>query len=440
MAKIDFESRRKIRNNPDLYPAVSEATDTVLPLDPDITPRFQLSRLMVVAIVPTGDSLGYRSQTEPNGPWEPGFTIIDKDAGYGKLAAGSTQGGCVAIVAQTISEPSLYYFEERPDHTRDGVFWHKPVALGNPTDKAGFSNLALESDSLGLVEIFGLDHQGQIWMIHQNPDRVVTKTIEVTPPGHDKPIKVTVQEKEPPLEPWSKWQKLAETTAPFAEMIAINNADNRIALFALLKTGALVFCEQKETGSDAIGNWTAWRELRSNGPRKFANLCGGLDRQGAINIFTTDSRGDVVHTRQVPSGADTWGPWAYPGLLSQNVSGLIAGLDCDANLGLVALTGDTLHASLQLDAAFAQWNGWITMARVENGAEAGHAPLAMNYNADGRLALFYSDPKTGALAVKCQIALNSTEWEAEWTEINSKDMFNFAVVRDLTPTDGSVDR
>jgi hypothetical protein len=68
--------------------------------------------------------------------------------------------------------------------------------------------------------------------------------------------------------------------------------------------------------------------------------------------------------------------------------------------------------------------------------KAGPARLSLDYNADGRLALFsllLLNNGTNGLWTLNQMAIDSSEWEVGWTTLACSNLKQIAVVRDLTP-------
>src|SRR5262249_3883384 len=100
----------------------------------------------------------------------------------------------------------------------------------------------------------------------------------------------------------------------------------------------------------------------------------------------------------------------------------------NGRLVLVASDNSDLHnMNAQHDVENQRWSGWIPVL-------GGHpSRIALDYNSDGRLALFSHLGKDGQLWCTSQMAYGSTEGERAWTELAPSDIRQFAVVRDLTP-------
>jgi hypothetical protein len=395
---------------------------------------FELSRLMVVAINASG-RLVYKAQTKPNGPWEANWTPIDNVHTFAGMAAGLTGDGRVAVVAQPPSGPGPFYIDEKPDTPTQE--WNTPVNLGPPPGSpAGFNFLTLAFDADGRVEVFGTGSNDTIWWKYQNPNRIVQKTVTITPPGTHTPITVTVDEVAPPLTPWSDWFQIP---GGLRQIKALRNADGRIILFGVNANGHLYRNEQKVARALQPSDWAGWVQMDNPGS---GTLLGGtmaptLDLAGAANLFVINENSHILHARQAPPGTATWTGWTTPGLIRGGVRSVAAGIDGDGHVVVVATDDSSLHnMKMQLDVEAQQWSGWIIFS-----GDSGAAQIALDYNADGRLSFFshrvgLAPPGLGGVRLKSQMAFDSTEWEWGYTELAADGIKQYAVVRDLTPPAG----
>ena len=74
------------------------------------------------------------------------------------------------------------------------------------------------------------------------------------------------------------------------------------------------------------------------------------------------------------------------------------------------------------------WNGWDAFGTFNIKGD-----LKASYNADGRLTLFWRDNSSvHSLGAIDQMALNSSEWQIEWTYLAESGVRSWAVVRDVT--------
>ena len=405
------------------------ATQTIaFPFTPKPPFFFQLSRLMVVAIN-AGGRLVYRAQTKPNGPWEANWTPIDNARTYAAMAAGLTGDGRVAVVAQQPSGPP-FYIDEKLDTLNQE--WNTPFSLGTPSGSpAGFNFLALAFDVDGRVEVFGTGLNDTIWWKYQNPNRIVQKTIRVTPPGGLPPIDVTVDVVEPPATPWSDWFQLS---GGLRQIKALRNADGRIILFGVNAAGHLYRNEQKVARALQPSDWAGFVQMDDPNTATFKGptMAPTLDRAGAVNLFVVNENGHILHARQAPPCTSTWAAWSTPGLVGAGLPSIAAGRDGDDHLVVVANSAGLHYMNMQLSVEAQQWSGWNIFT-----GDSGPAQIALDYNADGRLTFFshriVTPPGLGGLRLKSQIAFDSTEWEWAYTELAADGIKQYAVVRDLTP-------
>jgi hypothetical protein len=410
------------------------------PRDPPtkLVPFFQLSRLMVVAVLGSTSRLVYRAQTKPNGPWEANWSPIDTTPQlYGWIAAGIAGDGRVAVVAQRASgPPGVSFIIEAPD-SNVVESWNPPVDLGKPTGANNLSQLAMVADRDGRIEVFALDVIGtdpggcRVWWKYQNPNRIVQKQVKVTPPGTDTPITVTVDETAPPATPWSDWFLLP---GGLVTIQAKRNADGRVILFGVNSLGHLYRKEQNVAQALQPSDWTSWVQMDDDVTKTFSTFSATLDKLGAVNLFAIAQGGQVFHARQAPACTSTWAGWTTPGFIREGVQALAASLDGDDDIVLVATDKARIHnTNQQRNAEAQQWTGWIAFNIADHPAQ-----LALDYNADGRLSLFSHwllapAPPYGGLWVASQMKLDSTEWELASTPLAASDIRQYAVVRDLTP-------
>ncbi|WP_349362433.1 MAG: hypothetical protein ABL307_08575 [Roseitalea porphyridii] len=396
------------------------------------TPFAELSRLMVVAIDSgQDDKLVWTAQTGPNGPWSGTWATIS-DTAYLVMATGVTTDGRVAIAAQTATDPAVHYIDEAPQGPGGAERWNAPVDLGLPEGVDGLVQLVMTRDAGGRIEIFGVDGtDGTVWFIYQNPDRIVDKTEQIIPPGQSEPVTVHVKVPEPPEQPWSAWQAL--TGDGIGRLTIVNNADGRIMLVA---TGSnpdatpVYVNQQTQPVALTAAQWSGWTRIDDAASGTAGSQPAAvLDREGAVNIFMVGDLAQVVQIRQDPPGGKQWSAWARPGMTGTVMFNVTAAFDGN---GLIVLAGigehGELFTNLQVDALRQQWLGWQQVGKVP-----GFGLLMMDYNADGRLALFQSDSRARSLSFVDQYTVDSTSWNAGFTQLAAEGIVTYGVVRDLTP-------
>ncbi|CDX56129.1 conserved hypothetical protein [Mesorhizobium plurifarium] len=387
---------------------------------------FELSRLMVIGIDSAAGRLIQTAQMSPNGPWALDWSPIAPGS-FVIMTAGLTKDGRVAIVAQQSGSPNLSFITEDANQVGSVEKWNPPVSIGAPPGATSYQKLSMARDADGRIEVFLTDNQGRIWWIYQNPDVIVQKQVTITPPGTSTPITVTVDELAPPAKPWSDWIQL---TGQLVAITAIRQADGRIALFGINSALHLYRCQQAAAQARTVADWTPWVQIDAGYP--FTEMAPVVGPLGATNLFAMTQQGQVLHTKQQPAGSDNWTVWATPGYSRVPKNTLGAGIQGDGDIMLVASDQQHVHSfNAQYDAATQNWSGW----RDFNFSTA-PARLSLDYNADGRLALFsllQLNNGTNGLWTLNQRAIDSSEWEVGWTTLAVSNLKQIAVVRDLTP-------
>jgi hypothetical protein len=403
--------------------------------DPKITPFAELSRLMLVGIdTNQSNNLLWTAQNRPNGPWSGVWDAVNRDYSYLVLGTGSTMDGRVAMVALTQSPgpATVHYIDEAEQGPGGEERWNAPVDLGMPAGVTAFSQLAMQRDADGRVEVFGADGQtGNVWWIYQNPPKIVETTEQVIPPGSTTPITVHVLVPEPPDTPWSAWQQLPGEG--IARMTATNDINGRIALVGIgTEPSDKKVYVNTQTGNTArtAADWSGWTRIDDAGSGGAALLpTAVLDSQGFLNIFMVGINAQVVQIRQSEPAALTWSPWQQVGMIGTPLANVISAFDGSGNVVLVALDQNKgLHANYQTNVQKQTWSGW---------QQIGIAPdfglVAMDYNADGALTYFQGEETVDGVKCISQVAPDSTHWTAGWTMLADNGIFTYGIVRDLTP-------
>ncbi|TPN25643.1 hypothetical protein FKO01_26740 [Mesorhizobium sp. B2-3-3] len=392
------------------------------------TPFFELSRLMVVGIDSAAGRLIQKAQTAPNGPWPANWSAIAPGA-YVIMTAGLTKDGRVAVVAQKSGATKLSFITEDANQIGPIEKWNPPMDIGAPPGATSYQKLSMANDADGRIEVFVTDHQGRIWWIYQNPDQVVQVKKTVTPPGTTTPIVVTVDVRVPPAKMWGEWIQIP---GGLVAVTAIRQADGRIGLFGINSGLHLYRCQQAKAEALKATDWTPWVQIDNGQTGGFTEMAPVVGPLGATNLFALTQNGQVLHTRQQPAGSDTWTQWATPGYSRVPKYTLAAGIQGDGDIVLVSSDQQRVHEfNAQWDARTQNWSGWRDF-----GASLYSTRLTLNYNADGRLALFslmiMPDGSHGLWTVN-QMAIDSSEWEHAWTSLTNDNLKQIVVVRDLTP-------
>ncbi|MEO5758380.1 MAG: hypothetical protein ABIQ51_16140 [Mesorhizobium sp.] len=389
---------------------------------------FELSRLMVVGIDSAAGRLIQKAQVAPNGAWPAAWSIIAPGA-WVIMTAGLTKDGRVAVIGQLGGSPNLSFITEDANQVGPIDKWNAPVSIGAPPGATSYQKLSMANDGDGRIELFLTDNQGRIWWIYQNPDQIVQVQKTITPPGTTTPIVVTVDVLAPPARPWSDWIQIP---GGLVAISAIRQADGRIALFGINSGLHLYRCQQSKLGALKAADWTGWVQIDTGYTGGFTDMAPVIGPLGGTNLFALTQNGQVLHTRQQPAGSDTWTNWATPGYSRVAKYTLAAGIQGDGDIVLAASDQQHVHSfNAQRDAVTQDWSGW----RDFNMSQAS-TRLSLNYNADGRVALFSmmaTQDGTSGLWTLSQMGIDSTEWEYAWTTLTENNLKQIVVVRDLTP-------
>lgn len=396
---------------------------------PGGAPFFELSRLMVVAIDTSAGRLIQKAQTAPNGPWPAAWSIIAPGT-FVQMTAGITKDGRVAVVAQLTGSPNLFFITEDANQVGPIDKWTAPMNIGAPAGAVSYSGFSMARDVDGRIELFVLDNQARIWWIYQNPDQIVQVQKTITPPGTTTPIVVTVEERVPPAQMWSDWLQIP---GGLVSISAIRQADGTIALFGINSGANLYRCQQKTAQALKVTDWTGWTQIDTSGTGGFTAMAPVVGPLGATNLFALTKSGQALHTRQKPAGTATWTPWATTGYSRVGKYTLASGIEGNGDIMLVASDVQHVHAfNTQYDAATQNWSGWRDF-----NASSSNTRLMLDYNADGRLAVFSLSSgaagNSNSLWTLSQMSIDSTEWEYSWVSLADSNVSQAIVVRDLTP-------
>ncbi len=419
-------------------PTASEEEDVILDLEPPgldatIAANFKL----FVAGINSANQLVYVDQTVASGPFSNTWTPIGTETYNATLTTGTTLDGRIAIVTTDMTSQEVIYIAEVLDQSATGADrWSPPENLGLPSGVKSISSVALARGVDGLDNVFVSSPenvQTSLWWKYRNPPDIVTKTIEVTPPGSQTPIKVTVQETQPPAKPWSDWINInGALEGNLRDLKAINNADGRIVLTGIY-FNAIPWVSQ-QTSDDPFNqeSWSEWAVPGAPVTESAGSMTPILDDEGYVSVFISSNDG-LLRSKQTEPGGAVWSTWSSPGIIDANIGDHAISIDGDGCLYAAVLDlpakGMVTQAfgALQMNTEFAQWTSWQHIARI-NVAQS----VDLNYNADGHLTMFAFDHDAAKLFTLDQVTQNSTEWRYFWTEIGD-GLRTFSVARDLTP-------
>jgi len=333
---------------------------------------------------------------------------VESSHSYGTMAAGLTGDGRVAVVAQPSSAPGVLYIDQNLKTPNQQ--WNAPVNLGKPASVTAFNFLATATDAAGRVEVFGTDTAHKIWWKYQNPNRIVKKSVTITPPGTKTPITVSVDEVEPPATPWSDWLQMP---GELSQLKALRNADGRIILFGINPQNHLYRNEQRVAKALQPSDWTGWVQMDNTVsgtifPRSMAPV---LDAAGAVNLFVIGmGNHQILHARQAPACRPRGRVGPRP-----------------------ASSRREFKRSPPASMAATIWFLSPPTSRTSI-TRQGNSTSRRSNGAAGRLHTLLGLPPPNFAGLWCvsQMAFDSTEWELGWTELAPEGIHQYAVVRDLT--------
>jgi hypothetical protein len=418
-------------------PAGIDENNEIIPLGPIDTAtdssRFQL----FIAAVNENAELVYTNQTTLNGPFQKSWTRIGTDDFMGVVASGTTLDGRVAIIAVEKSTLEVHYVAEAPQNADGKDRWLPAENLGRPKGVPSFAELQLIRGVDGLDNVFGAstaDNKTSLWWTYRNPPKIVTKTIEVTPPGSDTPMTITVQETAPPDTPWSNWINInGALVGTFHKMKAANNADGRIVLTGVDTNGRPWVSQQKSDDPFQKESWTDWCMPGGEAAPAASAITPALGADGYVSVFTSTNDG-LLRSRQAKPGGALWGPLSAPGQIQDNVSTHAVSIDADGQFYVAVLNftppgeTNTIYGVQEVGTLDARWTSWQRISSFSD-----PDGLRLHYNADGTLLLFSINKKTRTLWSMQQVAKNSTEWYYFWTDLGGQ-LIDFSVTQDLTPS------
>jgi len=422
-------------------PAKIDENGEVVPLEFGETTvdRFAATKIFIAAIN-VGHQLTYCRQSDPNSRSYSDWQTMGQETYYYPLDCATTLAGDVAIVAISVESGHVQYFVETPNKTDGDPEWLPPEDLGAPdgVDLAGASAIQLAQDFNGrdcvFVSFENAETKGVYW-IYRNPPKIVEKTIEITPPGSDKPIKVTVKESEPANPPWSDWESLTGSLkSGLKTMQVTNNADGRLAIIGNPENSPTYVLQQTSENPYAPDKWGDWVVPGGNSVATTPQLTKAiLDNSGRISIFGNFA-GTLKRVRQTTACGDSWDDWSIPGLIESPLGDFGLSIDGDGCLYVAGLNEPEGSASVKLftnresDSMQASWTGWEWSAMTPSGTA-----IEMSYSADGTISALVLDTSSGGdILVFDQVGTNASEWYAEPTNIGGH-VHSFALTRDMTP-------
>ncbi|WP_155354850.1 hypothetical protein [Acrocarpospora macrocephala] len=284
----------------------------------------------------------------PTGGWGIWDLIRDAPSGVAfeahRPAVARNKGGWLEVFA--VGSNGVMYHSYQASGRVGG--WSPWYSMGAPSGHSfGFARVTVGTNRDGRLEVFALGSNLELWHAWQ-----------LTAGGA-----------------WSGWASLGgqfpRETLPAVGM----NADGRLEVFVIGGDGRLWHLWQLSAG----GGWSGW--LNEGGSLRGGANTGpavGTNQDGRLEVFATDTNGQVVHKWQGFSGG--WSGWAgglgggsFP-VVEQNLGG---------RLEVFANVGSHISHAWQV----APNSGWHGFDRIGAQVNPYNSPSA-GRNADGRLEVF----------------------------------------------------
>ncbi|WP_350334598.1 hypothetical protein [Coralliovum pocilloporae] len=389
----------------------------------DLPPSYY--RIFIAAIAADG-KLVYLDQDSEDGPFTGTFTqLTDKSYDHAPLQAGLSMDGYVTILAQQTGTQHLIYIRESNDEANTNRF-DQPVDLGLPPSVAAFQDTKLIRGLNGLDNIFGTaaTTDNSIWWKFKNPYTIKTETEQVTPPGSDTPIEVTVQVPVPPAQPWSDWIQIP---GGLKSITAVNNADGRLIIGGL-NSGKIPYINfQNSDDPFTVEGWKGWEDI-SGVIGQFEQIELAIDGNALVHIFGRIGT-NIYMKAQKEVGKDDFTGWVLFAAFDE----IIYTFDVDAcsNDGLYITaqvgsgSGSPIYGWHQADPNLRTWTApqIITFAQSD-------AQLVLEPNANTKLSLFALN--TGSQMLDYTDQLLPDYWQAGWKRIG-QGITSIAITHDITP-------
>jgi hypothetical protein len=231
-------------------------------------------------------------------------------------------------------------------HSNGGA-WSDWVDLGSPTGTDDVDELKVASNADGRLEIFAITIDPGSAVYHMWEDG-----------SHDNG--------------WSTWQSLGGDTSHLA---VGSNADGRLEVFQVWNHSVV----QHRWQTSPNGGWGDWYDLGELGPASDLQVIRAADNRLQVFVLT----GFAIYTiRQDPHSASGWSGWATLDVPDGGLQSLTVGMNHDGRLELFGTdTSDSVVHMWQ--SAGGGWSNWTGLggSTLE--------PVQVASNQDGRLEIFY---------------------------------------------------
>lgn len=423
------------RNEP--IPAGIDDNNEVIPLEllDDSNVDFAATKIFIAAIN-EGHQLVCTNQVSPNSPDYTKLTQVDDNSYYFNLLdSATTLGGYVSIVAVDDSKNTIQYIVENPEGNETKNRWLPREDLGLPkgVTKPHVIRLIRDLNGMDIVFVSSFDKENFLAMKHRNPPTTVEKKVEITPPGSDKPITITVQEQVPPKTPWSDWIDFSGSLKQsFQTMHVGSNADGTVVITGNFGDSTALVRQQSAKDPYDPSKWADWTAPGGDGAGYFLAK-PMLDKNNKVSVFSLFAEvGEFARSSQTKIGSDDWEPWSTPGRTEGetiNYGLSIDGDGCVYAVKLVQADADgncKILGNREIMSVNATWSGWDWIGTVKKANS-----IELSYSADGSLAAFIID-EAGVLSMIYQVTIDSSEWSL-FPKVIAKGINTFSLTRDMTP-------
>jgi hypothetical protein len=315
------------------------------------------TRLEVVVVGKNG-SLWHNAQTAPSGAFGGWQSVVPgTPLSSGPCRVATNADGRLEIFGMA---GGLWHTWQ----TTPSGAWSAGASLGEPAGTNIMGSVSIERNKNGILEVFGVGQNGQLYHNHQNQTTAGTA--------------------------WIGWSSLGTPSPGVAigdPRVSIN-ADGRLEVFLVAKDQKIWHIWQTAPS----GGWSAWASL--GGPAAaIANGAPfvGINADGRMEVFVTGSDGNIYHIYQT-APSNGWSAWSL--LLAHPAGVSLFGLGAISNnqngaFQLFTIGSDGALWTLPQTAPSNGWGVWSSLGGAPAGKQLnGDQAPAPGLNADGVLAAF----------------------------------------------------
>lgn len=224
--------------------------------------------------------------------------VANRDFRHGTIAAATNEDGSVEVFA-TDGNNRVWHRRQVSVGDNPWANWSTWHALPGV-----LRSIAAETNVKGLIELVGVNDQGEIFhSIQQGPN----------------------------ADSWSAWVRIDGLLTSVA---LARNADGRMEL---LGTNAEQMVWRRRQAQVNSGQWGAWERLDGQA----VAVAAEANADGNIELFTLSWNGFTFHRRQAANNATQWSPWVWLPLAARDLSSIALSRGRDGRLELFTTQGTT---------------------------------------------------------------------------------------------------